>query len=117
MAMHAPLNVDEVVAAIDDTRDYYDDDCDYDKDEPVMDGDNGYREFDEVAGEHTENDMEVGRVVDKADETADLPSQWTQNLKQVHISPFSSLAGPTVDIPDDPLSGLCFSCQQSCKNS
>ena len=60
MAKRARLNVDEVVAAIDDTRDYYDDDCEFDKDEPVMDGsDDEYGEFDEVAGEQIEHEMEV----------------------------------------------------------
>ena len=99
--------MDEVVAAIDDTRDYYDDDCEFDKDEPVMDGsDDEYGEFDEVAGEQIEHEMEVENegIVDEVDETADLPNEWTQNLTQLHISPFSSSAGPTVDIPDDPLS-------------
>ena len=52
MAKRARLNVDEVVAALDDTRDYFYNDCDFDKDEPVMDGsDDEYGEFDEVDGE------------------------------------------------------------------
>ena len=84
------------------THDYYDDDCDFDEDEPVMDGsDDEYGEFDEVAGEQIEHDMDVDKV-DEADKMAALPSEWTQNLKELHISPFSSSAGPTVDIPDDP---------------
>ena len=43
-------------------------------------------------------------IVDEVDEAADIPSEWTQNLTPLHISPFSFLAGPTVDIPNDPLS-------------
>ena len=135
MAKRACLSVDEVVRVLDDTTeecDSEDADCDFDADEPIMEGsDEEFGEFDEelrdqievdemedenVAQEcvvhiNSSRDCETSEGTQGEEYTAGvdenrhriLPTEWSEELVPVHIPPFTSTIGPTVQLPESAL--------------
>ena len=106
----AQMTVDDVVQQCVDSDDDYAE-CDYDPDEPVMEGSDD--EFGDFEGDESDEDIDEG-VLDTmhtpaassagaSSSSGDQESTWNTTIKRLNIQPFTSPVGPTQDIYSSPL--------------
>ena len=105
------MTVDDVLQQCEDSDDDYAE-CDYDPDEPVMEGSDD--EFSDLEGDESDDDIDDGDhdAMDSAaasssagasNSSQDPESTWSTTIKRLNIQPFTSPVGPTQDISSSPL--------------
>ena len=103
------MTVDDVLEQCADSDDDYAE-CDYDPDEPVMEGsDDEFSdlegdESDDIDGDHDAMDSAAASSsAGTSSSSEDSESTWTTTIKRLNIQPFTSPVGPTQDISSSPL--------------
>ena len=110
----ARLTVNDVLqycAGSDDAADA-DCECDFDLDEPIMDGSDD--KFSDLEGDEFDDDIDednpdtmrdtpAASSTGTSSSSADQDSTWSTTIKHLSIHPFTSPVGPTQDISSSPL--------------